>query len=202
VIWDPDFLGTVDLQVAGINYCGIGQYSTPLTITIYLPEVSLVLPAYVALPEPPFELTGGSPAGGEYTGPGVSNGWFDPAAAGMGEHTITYTYTDPNLCTNSATDVITVTEFIGIDEKSAGREISIFPNPNSGSFTLQLNTAGKGSYDVRIYNTVNETVYSENQVLLGNALQKKVDLNLANGIYFVKIIGGEKEYIRKVIVRD
>lgn len=202
VIWEPDFLGTVDLQVAGINYCGIGQYSNPLTITRYLPDVSLVLPAYVALPEPPFQLTGGSPAGGEYSGPGVSNGWFDPAAAGMGEHTITYTYTDVNLCTNSATDVITVTEFIGIDEKSLGREISVFPNPNSGSFTLQLNIAGEGNFDVRIYNTVNETVYSENQVPLGNALQKKVDLNLANGIYFVKIIGGEKEYIRKVIVQN
>jgi len=39
-------------------------------------------------------------------------------------------------------------------------------------------------------------------VPLGSALQKKVDLNLTNGIYFVKIIGGEKEYIRKVIVQD
>jgi len=55
-------------------------------------------------------ITGGSPSGsgGVYSGPGVTdlgNGIsynFDPMAAGVGVHTITYTYTDPNGCTNSA----------------------------------------------------------------------------------------------------
>ena len=57
---------------------------------------------------------GGSPTGGVYSGPGVTdngNGTdydFDPAAAGVGVHTITYTYTDGNGCTNSATDDVEV----------------------------------------------------------------------------------------------
>ena len=33
---------------------------------------------------------------------------FDPAAAGVGTHTITYTYTDPNGCTSSANDDVEV----------------------------------------------------------------------------------------------
>jgi PKD repeat protein len=201
VIWDPDFLGTIELMVAGINYCGIGEYSNPLTITRYLPEVTLILPAYVALPEPPFQLTGGTPPGGEYTGPGVSNGWFDPAAAGMGEHTITYTYTDVNWCTNSATDVITVTQFIGIDETSSGEEISIFPNPGNGSFIIQVNSGMEEQYSIRIYNTVNEVIYAEDGVLLGGGLQKKVDLTITNGLYLVNLAGAEKEFITKIIIR-
>ena len=46
-------------------------------------------------------LGGGSPSGGVYSGPGVTddgNGTtysFDPAAAGVGVHTLTYAYTDP-----------------------------------------------------------------------------------------------------------
>jgi hypothetical protein len=57
---------------------------------------------------------GGSPQGGVYSGTGVTddvNGMtysFDPAAAGVGTHTLTYTYTDGNGCTNSASDDVEV----------------------------------------------------------------------------------------------
>ncbi|MEJ5245484.1 MAG: right-handed parallel beta-helix repeat-containing protein [Bacteroidota bacterium] len=56
----------------------------------------------------PQTLTGGLPVGGTYSGPGVSNGVFNPSVAGVGAHTITYTYTDANGCTNSAEFTITV----------------------------------------------------------------------------------------------
>jgi len=50
-----------------------------------------------------FTLTGGSPAGGTYSGTGVSNGTFNPAVAGAGTFNITYTYSG-----SSATQPITV----------------------------------------------------------------------------------------------
>lgn len=57
----------------------------------------------------PFKLSGGLPLGGTYSGLGVQNNIFDPALAGEGNHTITYSYTyDFDGCTNSATDEITV----------------------------------------------------------------------------------------------
>lgn len=202
VIWEPDFLGTVDLQVAGINYCGIGVYSNPLTITRYLPDVSVMLPAYVALPEPPFELTGGTPDGGEYSGPGVTNGWFDPATAGMGPHTITYTYTDLNMCTNSATDVITVTEFIGIIENLQDNEVRLFPNPGNGNFVLQVNVKTENNFDVKIYNTINEIVFSEENIPLGIGIEKKFNLDLSEGVYFVKISGNKSEFVKKIVVQN
>jgi photosystem II stability/assembly factor-like uncharacterized protein len=57
----------------------------------------------------PFNLTQGSPAGGTYSGPGiVTSPQFDPATAGVGTHTITYTYTNLIGITSSATQNITV----------------------------------------------------------------------------------------------
>ncbi|MNJ84183.1 putative Ig domain protein [compost metagenome] len=50
-------------------------------------------------------LTGGSPAGGTYSGTGVTGTDFDPSA---GTQTLTYTYTDANNCTSNATATITV----------------------------------------------------------------------------------------------
>ncbi|MBK7936523.1 MAG: hypothetical protein IPJ82_05315 [Lewinellaceae bacterium] len=57
---------------------------------------------------PAYALTGGSPGSGVYSGPGVSAGMFNPASAGPGAHTITYTVTDGNSCTNTCTFTITV----------------------------------------------------------------------------------------------
>jgi len=53
-------------------------------------------------------LNGGLPAGGEYSGPGVSSGIFNLVTAGPGIHTITYTFTDANDCTSFATQDFTV----------------------------------------------------------------------------------------------
>ncbi|RPH32757.1 MAG: hypothetical protein EHM93_07980 [Bacteroidales bacterium] len=54
-------------------------------------------------------LTGGTPVGGSYTGPGVTTltSNFDASVAGAGTHTITYTYSD-GTCSNFATNTITV----------------------------------------------------------------------------------------------
>ncbi|NRA13371.1 MAG: Ig-like domain-containing protein, partial [Crocinitomicaceae bacterium] len=59
-------------------------------------------------------LGGATPAGGVYSGTGVAddgNGTtysFDPAAAGVGVHTIAYNYTDGNGCSSSANDNVEV----------------------------------------------------------------------------------------------
>jgi hypothetical protein len=47
---------------------------------------------------PAFELSNGKPAGGIYSGPGVSNNIFYPSDAGSGKTSIKYKYTDSNGC--------------------------------------------------------------------------------------------------------
>ncbi len=202
VVWASGFLGTADLSVAGINYCGVGSPSEPLSITRYLPDVNLVLPAYVGLPEPPFELTGGTPAGGEYSGPGVSNGMFDPQAAGLGEHTITYTYTDPNLCTGTAQDVITVTQFIGINSYAQEKDFSIYPNPTAGHFTVKIHAVPGDHATVKLFNTLNETIYEESNIFIGNDTEREIDLSgFSKGLYFLRVTCEKYDTMRKVLVK-
>ena len=55
-------------------------------------------------------LGGGSPSGGVYSGTGVSGNNFNAISAGLGIHTITYSYTDANGCTNTSTDDMTVVD--------------------------------------------------------------------------------------------
>jgi len=90
------------------NLAGVGSFT--ITYCYFEPQfnckncctfVITVFPAIVVecpddfavcLNDEPFLLTGASPEGGTYSGPGVINGFFDPALAGVGFHTITYTY--------------------------------------------------------------------------------------------------------------
>lgn len=88
-----------------------GNPATPVTRSVKvnaLPSVTCPADFAVYADAAAFTLTGGLPAGGTYSGTGVSGGQFDPATAGVGVHTITYTYTDGNTCSNSCTFTLTV----------------------------------------------------------------------------------------------
>lgn len=90
--------------------------STMITLTINaLPEVTLEPFAAICQDADPFEVTGGMPEGGEYSGTGVDTAIFDPMVSGIGTFDIVYTYTDTNACTNIAVQQITVNALPSVD---------------------------------------------------------------------------------------
>ncbi|MCS7086829.1 MAG: fibronectin type III domain-containing protein, partial [Bacteroidia bacterium] len=50
----------------------------------------------------------GFPAGGTFSGPGVTGNVFSPSAAGVGTHTIVYTFVTPNGCVLTAQRIVQV----------------------------------------------------------------------------------------------
>ena len=198
IFWTSGYLGEATLQVAGENLCGTGNYSETLNITRYLPEVTLEPFDWVCLNWPEIELSGGMPSGGEYSGPGVENGWFYPEEAGIGTHTITYTYSDAGECENFATETILVDACTGINSPADHSGITVYPNPTTGTFTVEVDQA-TGSFKVIVINTLNDVVYSSESPS-GNKLD--IDLsNMAKSVYFVKVKTGIIEKTIKVVLR-
>jgi hypothetical protein len=115
-----DNTATVVWNSAGAQTVSVNYYNTN-SCTALTPSVVNV---NVGSPAPPicpadtvvcsntafFNLSGGSPVGGIYSGPGVSfvnpNYRFNPATAGVGTHTISYTL--GNVCSDNCTFTITV----------------------------------------------------------------------------------------------
>ena len=88
---------------------GCSDSDTKDVIVDPVPSVSVSPTAQVfCVDELPFNLLGGSPGGGTWTGLGVSGNMFNPGGAGVGVHSITYTVVSGNGCTNSTTRAITV----------------------------------------------------------------------------------------------
>ena len=94
-----------DFPLTFTQTLGLCESADGMTITVHpLPDVDLVEPPTLALCtyDAPIQLEG-TPIDGTWTstGNGLSaTGNFDPAEAGPDFHTITYSYTDANGCTN------------------------------------------------------------------------------------------------------
>ena len=106
-----------------LTYTVANQWNfDPVTATVEvfgLPAVTFTPPTSVLIDAGAQALTG-SPAGGTFTGLGVTGSSFDPMAAGIGMHTITYVYTDVNGCSGMATATITVNPNLPADNACAG----------------------------------------------------------------------------------
>lgn len=121
----------------------------------------------------------GTPAGGAFTGPGVSGSIFNPSTAGIGTHTITYSYTDGNGCNGSTTVIAIVTDCTsGVDEIGLDG-VSLFPNPNEGIFMISGLKIGTDYeiYDERGRLVANGTTESEDQEVQM--------VNVETGIYYL-----------------
>jgi gliding motility-associated-like protein len=86
-------------------------------------------------------LMQGSPAGGSYSGIGVSGNTFDPTIAGLGTHTIFYIYSDGNGCVDTANTSVLVYDISGIAINPIA-DVCI----NEAAFVLTQGSPGGGTY--------------------------------------------------------
>lgn len=100
----------------------------------------------------------GLPAGGTYSGAGVTGNNFDPSAAGWGNHPVSYSYTDSMGCSDTSTIFIVVNYCTGTAELVAGG-IIVYPNP----FTDHINILAKanGDYQLHVYDAFGKMVFGE-----------------------------------------
>jgi gliding motility-associated-like protein len=121
---------TTTYTVTGTNTYGCSSTQN-VTVTVNpLPTVSAgATPQQFCNTNIPVTLTGYNPAGGTWSGTGVtSGGVFTPAIADTGSTTLTYTVIDNNNCSNSASIIANV---ITPQIANAGNGFNICTNANS-----------------------------------------------------------------------
>jgi PKD repeat protein len=136
ISFTPTSIGTATIIVTPtLNSCTGTPQSFVINVNaIPVVTVDLSSAGTPCVTDAAFQLTGGSPVGGTYTGSGVSNGSFNPALSGVGTQTITYVYT-ANGCSSSSSSTITVDGCSSIED-SENTTLVIFPNPTSGLLSI------------------------------------------------------------------
>ncbi|OFZ32170.1 MAG: hypothetical protein A3D92_19760 [Bacteroidetes bacterium RIFCSPHIGHO2_02_FULL_44_7] len=144
----------------------------------------------------PMALSGASPAGGTWSGMGVSSMSFDPTSAALGSNIVTYEYTDSLNCSASDTAEIIVSECLGLEEAELSGA-KIYPNPASGTVMIELNE-GQGLVELQLVSLSGEVVKLEEM----NGLDYQMNIEgITPGVYFLKIRSESKGVTEKLIVQ-
>lgn len=186
--------GTFYVDVTDANGCS-GSDTVAIVINA-LPTVTFAITQdTICVNEPAITLSG-LPAGGAFAGPGVSGSSFNPASLNGGQ-SISYTYTDANGCSASATDIIIVDACAGVpDNGSNVSGINIYPNPNLGLFTIELSFVPSAPVKVEIMNSLGQLVDGFTM----NTTAKQVDMTTyEGGVYMVRLTDGSNVTVVRVV---
>lgn len=145
----------------------------------------------------------GIPAGGTFSGTGVSGNTFSPGVAGLGTFTISYTYTDVHGCTATATQQVHVVVFSGIAGFHDQFQLMLYPNPGNGLFTLDLQVENPAeNVAMKVFNMVGQPVYDLNLGHVAAELKKTFDFSeFAAGSYYVQLMIDGKTTYKKLTIQ-
>ena len=187
---------TTTYSVTGTDGSGCSATNS-VTVTVNpLPTVSVVFPPELATvcKDSLVALSGGSPAGGVWSGTGVSGSNF--LANTTGSFTITYTYTDGNSCSNSATGDITVENCTSISEYSSN-EMVVYPNPASDVITISFGKVDASQVEITLFDLSGRLVSNEVLNLNGSSVEVSVN-QLPAGVYTLKVKAGTDVFFTKI----
>jgi PKD repeat protein len=98
-------------------------------------------------------------------------------------------------CFSETCQTIAITGGVDKLEKLSG--VKVYPNPNNGAFTVTVEDP-KSDLSIGVYNLLGDLI----QTIDANALKStyNVDLNVANGVYMVKVTNGGLVSTQKVTI--
>jgi len=84
---------------------------------------------------------------------------------------------------------------VTIHEISKKNGILIYPIPNNGSFNLEIIEPNE-EISIEIFNCLSQKIYTQKLLTSKN----KIELDLSDGIYLLKVWNGNYNYVRRIIV--
>ena len=91
---------------------------------------------------------------------------------------------------------------LALEEVRETAILTLFPNPNSGSFTLQLSQAKRGFAQVEVLNMLGQTVYTKKVAAAGGSFTEQVNLaKLPAGLYVVKVQQAGKSFTQRFVLQ-
>jgi len=143
------------------------------------------------------QLSGGEPWGGKYYLNGNEITQFNSEEHGNGVYFIRYYYFDESTDCESFCQFKIVVELPANIQKSKNNIFSLYPNPNSGEFTIEFDKLQNAN--CQIYDVQGRLVFKE-QISI-NQKSKSISLDLNSGVYYLRLLNENGVFTEKFIVQ-
>ena len=117
-------------------------------------------------------------------------------STGMGTYTVKITN---NNCSSAMSAGFLIT---GVKYKKLTIDMSIHPNPNTGSFEINIGSAKNNMYQLKLFNVNGQILLEENITVKNGANTFPINLNgVEKGVYFLNISGEEGSITQNIVVQ-
>jgi len=118
-----------------------------------------------------------------------------------GSENISVVVTDEKGCEGSSEVTMTIQNCTGIPESIYDLGINVFPNPNDGNFTLELNAEQPDEVRIKVVDARGAIVYSNERISIQGNHTMRISLNdLQEGMYYLMIDSDKVHQVKKIIV--
>jgi hypothetical protein len=191
-----NFTYTCKISSAQCNYT---LMSTPINFSVTaLPTLTWTATNMTScLSSGPVSLTGALPAGGMYSGPGVTGNMFDPASVGTGTFVISYSYTNAGGCSAVKNRNMIVSLCTGVEETEKGK---LLVKQSDDAIYIEHTGYFSQRFSAVLYNSNGQKISTSE--FTGNCTHCKIETSsLSPGFYMLQLQDGEKSKTFKVIIQ-
>lgn len=129
--------------------------------------------------------------------PGATSSSYNISATGSGNYKVCVV--DMNGC-EGCSFVYEMTCCVGIEEANFEGMVAVYPNPNNGEFTLEVEMAREMDMTVGLYDMVGKEVWLDQDLGEVSNLRKQYDLTaLPDGVYFLRIHADDQMTVQKLV---
>ena len=130
----------------------------------------------------------------------IIDGATEQTYAPVENGTYSLTVTQGTCVSEFATDYVVM--WVSIAEQYAKQVVKVYPTPNQGRFTLEINTSIPEVLSMKVYDATNSIVYQEDKIQVNGPFKNQVELgDLPNGVYFMVLEGTTSQYFQKVVIQ-
>lgn len=144
-------------------------------------------------------IPAGSHIGGYYIGPpGMSVPYLDANIVGIGTYNLVYVYTDSNTCSSSDTTIFTIISCVGIEQITSNFGIRIYPNPNTGLFSIEKPLNLNKEVTVNLLDATSKLIIQK----VIPISKQKIDIDITNyskGIYYLKLVIDNESFVQQIL---
>lgn len=136
---------------------------------------------------------------GDYTTSSIT---VDSTGIGYNSQEFSVVATDVNGCSGADATTITFINCTGIEDIVGLENVSVYPNPNDGSFNLKITSSRSITVNLKVFDALGVAYMEQEQLVIVGKYSSKINMqDVKPGLYFITLTNDDGVFIKKFLVK-